>query len=106
MVLMQHGILGSAYDFITNHPEEAPAFLLARQGYDVWLGNNRGVGPSRNHTSWDPDSRYTKKNYWDFSWQEMGDYDLPAFITLVLTKSGRENLTYIGHSQGNTQMFY
>jgi len=57
---MMHGILGSAYDFIDNHAEEAPAFLLAREGYDVWLGNNRGVGPSRNHSVFDPDGD-TKK---------------------------------------------
>ena len=36
----------------------------------------------------------------------MGKYDAPAQIELALQKSGRKSLTYVGHSQGTTQMFY
>ena len=36
----------------------------------------------------------------------MGDYDLPAQIQFVKTHTGQEKITYIGHSQGTTQMFY
>ena len=36
----------------------------------------------------------------------MGDYDLPAEISYVLEKTGKEKLAYIGHSQGTTQLFY
>jgi len=39
-----------------NHPEEAPALVLAREGFDVWLGNSRGTRFSRKHTSLNPDS--------------------------------------------------
>jgi hypothetical protein len=28
--------------WVMNNPDEAPAFLLVKNGYDVWLGNNRG----------------------------------------------------------------
>jgi len=28
--------------WVMNRPENAPAFVLAKNGYDVWLGNNRG----------------------------------------------------------------
>ena len=31
--------------------------------------------------------------------------DLPTFIDHVLDTTGQEQLTYIGHSQGTTQMF-
>ena len=34
----------------------------------------------------------------------MGLYDLPANINFVLKQTGQEKLTYVGHSQGTTQM--
>lgn len=41
-VLMQHGIICDSQFWIINTPENSPAYILAEQGYDVWLGNNRG----------------------------------------------------------------
>lgn len=40
-----------------------------------------------------------------FSWHEMGIYDLSAEIDLVLKKTGRQSLSYVGHSMGTTMMF-
>lgn len=37
--------------------------------------------------------------FWDFTFDEMALYDLPAQISYALEKSGRQNLTYVGHSQ-------
>jgi len=56
VVFMQHGIVDSADCCVMNHPEEAPALVLAREGFDVWLGNSRGTRFSRKHTSLNPDS--------------------------------------------------
>ena len=84
-----------------NDPSITPAFVLANQGYDVWLGNNRGNRFAQNHVSLDPSSA----EYWRFSQEEFGLKDLPAFIDHILAKTGQEKLTYIGHSQGTTQMF-
>lgn len=39
---MQHGLFDCSDAFIMNYPEKAPAFVAARAGYDVWLGNSRG----------------------------------------------------------------
>jgi len=36
----------------------------------------------------------------------MGTYDQPANIKKILEVTGKEDLTYIGYSQGNQQMFY
>lgn len=36
----------------------------------------------------------------------MGDYDAPTQIDYVRKHTGNLKLTYIGHSQGTTQMFY
>ena len=38
-IFMQHGFIDSGNCFIMNRPEVAPAFVAARAGYDVWLGN-------------------------------------------------------------------
>jgi pimeloyl-ACP methyl ester carboxylesterase len=35
----------------------------------------------------------------------MGDYDIPASIDYVRKVTGQEKVTYVGHSQGTTQMF-
>lgn len=43
--------------------------------------------------------------YWEFSWNEIGSYDLPAFIDTVLAKTAQKSLHYIGHSQGTTSFF-
>ena len=81
----------------------APAFVAARAGYDVWLGNSRGNTYSRANTQYDPD--HNEKKFWDFSWFEMGTYDLPAVIDTIQDKTGGQKVAYIGHSQGTTQMF-
>ena len=80
-VLMQHGILDSAYCWIVNYADVAPAFVAARAGYDVWLGNSRGNTYSRANTQWDPD--HNERHFWDFSWFDMGTYDLPAVIDAI-----------------------
>ena len=87
--------------WMPNKPEQVPPFVLAEQGYDVWLGNNRGVRYAQNHLTLDP----KEAEYWRFSQEQMGLHDLPTFIDHITAKTGQEKITYIGHSQGTTQMF-
>jgi pimeloyl-ACP methyl ester carboxylesterase len=92
----QHGLTSAANTWIVNEPEVAPAFQLARAGYDVWLGNNRGNQNSPLHSYLNQEDN--PKEYFDYSFQELGTYDLPAQITLVLKRTGAKKLTYLGHS--------
>ena len=80
----------------------SPAFILARAGYEVWLGNARGSRHSRDHEFLDPDSNPA---FWEFSFQQMAYYDLPAEIDYIRSLSNNRTIAYIGHSQGTTQAF-
>ena len=100
-----HGILDSADGWIANYQTKAPAFNMCqrKQGYDVWLANSRGTKYSLGHTKFD----YGKDSaYWDFSFAEMGKYDLPAIVEYILDNTDKSKLTYMGHSQGSTQILY
>lgn len=41
----------------------------------------------------------------DYSFHEMGYYDLPACIDYILQNTGYPQLEYIGHSQGTSIFF-
>ena len=102
-VLLQHGLFDSAYCWIVNYADVAPAFVAARAGYDVWLGNSRGNTFSRAHVKYDPD--HDKEEFWDYTWFDMGAHDLPAVIDMIQSKTDGQKVAYAGHSQGTTQMF-
>ena len=69
--------------------------MLSDLGYDVWMCNARGNRYSKNHTSLNSDYM----EFWDFTFHEMGKYDLPANIDYILAKTGYDQLHYVGHSQ-------
>ncbi|KAF5279945.1 hypothetical protein FQR65_LT15127 [Abscondita terminalis] len=100
-VLLQHGLLLSSADWIVAGPQKALGYILADAGYDVWLGNSRGSTYSRHHTRLSPNG----KEFWDFSWHEIGVYDMPAIIDHILSQTSRTNLYYVGHSQGTTAFY-
>ncbi|KAF5272915.1 hypothetical protein FQR65_LT04844 [Abscondita terminalis] len=101
-VLLMHGLFGSAKDYIVMGPERGLGFLLADRGYDVWLGNARGSLYSRKHTTLNPD--YDAR-FWEFSWHEIGYYDVPAFVNLVKTTTNKNQISYVGNSMGTTVFF-
>ncbi|KAK8710295.1 hypothetical protein V6N13_145627 [Hibiscus sabdariffa] len=91
-VLIQHdGITG-----FMNSPEQNLPMILADNGFDVWISNNRGTQFSRKHVSLDP----APPEYWDWSWVELVTYDLPAVFGFVFNHTGQK-IHYIGHSLGS-----
>ena len=42
------------------------------------------------------------KQFWTFSWHEIGVYDLPAMIDHALKTTNKTKIFYVGHSQGTT----
>lgn len=85
----------------TNFFDLSAGYLLADAGYDVWLANARGSQPSRTHVRMHS-TGFGQKDYWSFSWHEIGSYDLPAMIDHILAKTNQKQLNYIGYSQGTT----
>lgn len=82
------------------------AYLLSDLGYDVWMGNARGNRYSRHHVSLTPDGIWQGgRRFWQFSWHEIGIFDLPAMIDYTLAQTGHTRLQYMGHSQGTTSFF-
>ena len=77
--------------------------LLADEGYDVWIGNNRGT-----EYSWDHETLCSKddKEYWDWTWADMGLYDDVANIKAIKKLTGVPKVYYIGYSQGSIQILY
>ena len=100
-ILLQHGILSSSETYILNG-EDSAAFKFADDGYDIWLGNNRGSIYSRKHETLDADKVCDQEQFFDYSFVELGKYDAPAQIDYILEQTGNEKLTYVGHSQGTS----
>ncbi|KAK4577435.1 hypothetical protein RGQ29_027796 [Quercus rubra] len=94
-VLLQHGILMDAATWLFNSPNKSLAFILADNGFDVWMGNNRGTISSRGHTSLSAND----PAYWDWTWEQLVSDDLPAMYDYIHNQT-RQKLYYVGHSLG------
>ena len=67
VAFLQHGLFESSADWVLNSAEQSLGFILADEGYDVWMGNARGNRYSRAHTTLDPDR--DAKKFWAFSYE-------------------------------------
>ncbi|KAJ5072826.1 lipase [Anaeramoeba ignava] len=96
VVYLQHGLLDSSFTWFLNEPNEALGYILADYGFDVWAGNVRGNTMGLEHIKWTTND----VQFWNFSYDEMIQYDLPAIVDFILEETGSSEIYYVGHSQG------
>ncbi|EGW32616.1 uncharacterized protein SPAPADRAFT_138466 [Spathaspora passalidarum NRRL Y-27907] len=105
IVYFHHGLMTSSELFLLGSTKEKTLpYLLADLGYDVWLGNNRGNKYSRKHLK----LSVSDPTFWDFSLDEFSYFDIPDTITYIKNNypsSQDVKITYIGFSQGCSQLF-
>ncbi|XP_057519963.1 uncharacterized protein LOC130800451 [Amaranthus tricolor] len=77
-VYLQHGVFDSSMGWVSNGVVGSPAFAAFDQGYDVFLGNFRGL-VSREHV----DRNISSRQYWRYSINEHGTKDIPAMIEKI-----------------------
>ncbi|XP_053624159.1 lipase 3-like [Plodia interpunctella] len=100
-VLLHHGLLGSSEDWVILGSNKALPYLLWLSGYDVWMTNARGNKFSKAHSVLPVDS----EEYWDFSFHEIGIYDIAAAINYIRDiGDSTAELHYVGYSMGATAL--
>jgi len=100
-LILQHGVMDTAYTFLLSGGRRCPAFYFARKGYDVWMPNSRGQTYSLEHNKgykW----YFPFSKFWDFTFYDMAQYDFPSIIDYMKNVTGYSKVSYVGHSQGTT----
>eukprot|EP00271_Cylindrocystis_brebissonii_P008025 TRINITY_DN2203_c0_g1_i4.p1 TRINITY_DN2203_c0_g1~~TRINITY_DN2203_c0_g1_i4.p1 ORF type:complete len:430 (+),score=44.20 TRINITY_DN2203_c0_g1_i4:169-1458(+) len=95
-ILLQHGLMVGSESWLLSGPGEALGFVLADAGFDVWLGNARGSRWNLDHVT----LAKTDKAYWDWTFEEMAEFDLPAMLETVCENTGQPRVLVAAHSQG------
>ncbi|XP_060801632.1 gastric triacylglycerol lipase-like [Amyelois transitella] len=100
-IFLMHGILDSSDSWVIQGPDRALSYILADEGFDVWMGNARGNKHAPSHMFYNS----SQPEFWKFTWEEIGIYDTPKMIDYILDLTGKSSLYYIGHSQGTTTFY-
>ncbi|PIC34728.1 hypothetical protein B9Z55_014295 [Caenorhabditis nigoni] len=101
IVFLQHGLLADGFSWIPNLANQSAGFVFADAGFDVWIANSRGTPASQKHIGYGPENQ----KFWNFTWQQMSEFDLTSSVDYVLKETKQEFLYYLGHSQGTMIMF-
>ena len=102
IVYLHHGLMMNSEVWVClTDRERCLPFVLVEQGYDVWLGNNRGNKYSKKSLNHSP----TDIPFWSFSMDQFAFHDIPDTIDYILSTTKQPSLSYIGFSQGTAQAF-
>ena len=100
-VILQHGLLDGSWSWLILG-QDSLAKKLCDEGYRVYLPYVRGTQFSRSHLDYDSS---LNSDYWNFSFDQIAEYDLPAVINYIKERDQVEQVYYIGHSQGTLVYF-
>ena len=91
---MQHGLIDSGGTWFFNPKKISIPFQFVDRGYDVWVTNSRGSLHSNQHVN------YTDKDkkFWEFTVDQMIEYDVPANLNYILNHTKASKVIYMGHS--------
>jgi pimeloyl-ACP methyl ester carboxylesterase len=101
IVLILPGLVQDA-DLVMNPPAERNLVsYLLEQGYDVWIGNNRGSKYSSRHVKYSlhPDSRY-----WRYALDELAAVDFPCFVSFIKEYTHCHRISCIAIGLSNYQV--
>lgn len=88
----QHGLLDSSDGWVCNFKNKCLPFIMSNKGFEVWVANSRGNKYSKEHLTLDPLLDENKEKFFDFSFEEMGKYDLPACFDYILNLKSKKNI--------------
>ena len=100
-VILQHGLLDGSWTWLILG-QDSLAKKLCDEGYRVYLPYVRGTQFSRSHLDYDSS---LNSDYWNFSFDQIAEYDIPANINYVKNRDGVDKVYYMGHSQGTLTFF-
>ena len=86
---------------VNGTPDNTLPYLLADEGYDVFVGNYRGVEEYSSHESYDSSSQ----EFWDFTFVEQAKFDLPALVSKAIDVSGVYMLSLVASTSGTMKVF-
>ncbi|KAI5209612.1 alpha/beta-hydrolase [Aureobasidium subglaciale] len=102
VVYLHHGLMMNSEVWVClTEKERCLPFVLVDQGYDVWLGNNRGNKYSKKNVHHSP----TSAAFWNYSIDQFAFHDIPDTIDYILATTSQKALSYVGFSQGTAQAF-
>ena len=102
-VLVMHGQGCDAETWTYIDPDDPPVkkktplplpLHLFDDGFDVWMASNRGTKYCQQHET----LKFNTKEYWEYSWAEMGLYDDVANINYVKALTRATKISYVGVS--------
>nr|CAI5820933.1 unnamed protein product [Callosobruchus analis] len=98
-VVIGHANMMNAKSFLIQG-ESSIVYQLLQQGYYVYLVNFRGNLYSNSHMT-----IRDRATFWDFSFDQMGLYDMPAIMKEVHRLSKGAKSVFLGYGMANTAAF-